>query len=204
MHQDDVFDIAERYMRDMVAKLVPHKTICVEFTRLPYDEAMEYYGSDKPDLRFDMQFVDISQLVENSEFGVFANAIKEGGIVKAVKLDGQIMTRKEIDDLTEVAKQAGAGGLAYFIYENNEVRSPIAKFFTKEQLDFIQEATDAEDGDMLFFGVGKKELVNKVLNKIRLHCRDYYKLANDNDLAFVWITDFPFYEYDEKNKTWDF
>jgi len=77
VHQDDVFDIAERYMREMVEKLVPRKTICVEFTRLPYSEAMEYYGSDKPDLRFDMQFVDISQLVENSEFGVFANAIKE-------------------------------------------------------------------------------------------------------------------------------
>lgn len=204
VHQDDVFDIAERYMREMVEKLVPRKTICVEFTRLPYSEAMEYYGSDKPDLRFDMQFVDISQLVENSEFGVFANAIKEWGIVKAVKLDQHIMTRKEIDDLTEVAKQAGAGGLAYFIYENGEMRSPIAKFFTKEQLDFIQEATDAEDGDMLFFWVGPKDLVNKVLNKVRLYCRDYYKLADDNDLAFVWITDFPFYEYDEKNKKWDF
>ncbi len=204
VHQDDVFDVAERFMREMVETLVPNKSISVEFTRLPYAEAMDYYGSDKPDLRFDMQFVNISQLVENCEFGVFANAIKDGGVVKAIKLEKQTMSRKEIDEITEIAKQAGAGWLAYFIYENGEVRSPISKFFTKEQLDFIQEETDAEDGDMLFFGVGSKDLVAKVLNKVRLYCRDYYKLVDDNDLAFVWITDFPFYEYDEKNKKRDF
>ena len=114
------------------------------------------------------------------------------------------MTRKEIDELTEVAKQAGAGGLAYLIYENGEVRSPIAKFLSEDELTTIATVTGAQDGDMVFFGAGGWELVCKVLNKVRLALRDKYELANKDHLAFCYVLDFPFYEWDDKREQWDF
>ena len=213
VEQQDVFDIAEAYMTEMIEYLVPDKSISVEFAKIPHEEAMSLYGSDKPDLRFDMQFVDISEIVKSSDFGVFANTVKDGWIVKAVKLDQQSMTRKEIDAITEIAKQAGAGGLAYLLYEaakdwveyvHEGIRSPIAKFFSKEEIDAITELTMAEEGDILFFGAGPQSLVHKVMNKVRLYCRDMYNLVNKDELAFCWITDFPFYEYDEGQDRWDF
>ncbi|USN55125.1 MAG: aspartate--tRNA ligase [Candidatus Peribacteria bacterium] len=213
VHQDDVFAVAESYATEMVTALVPHKTITVDFARISYDEAMQTYGSDKPDLRFGMEFCDLSELARNSGFSVFSAAVAESGIVKAIKLDQQTMTRKELDEITEVAKQAGAGGLAYLIFEEKQedveyvhpgVRSPIAKFLSAEEIADIQDQTNAEQGDILFFAAGAPALVHKVLNKVRLYCRDKYELADPNELAFCWITDFPFYEYDEARQAWDF
>ena len=114
------------------------------------------------------------------------------------------MSRKEIDQLTESAKQAGAGGLAYIIMDKEGPRSPILKFFSEEEVTYMVSATDAKKGDILFFGVGSQELVARVLNRIRLELRDKFNLADPSHLAFAWITDFPFYEYDEDNESWDF
>lgn len=117
VEQKDVFAIAEGYIRSLVPALVPHKTITVDFVHIPHAVALDKYGSDKPDLRFGMEFVNVSQWVQDSDFSVFTDAIKQGGVVKAIKLEQQTMSRKEIDSLTEVAKQAGAGGLAYIIMD---------------------------------------------------------------------------------------
>ena len=211
VEQDDIFAVGESYIRDMVAALVPNKRITVSFDRIPYHQAQALYGSDKPDLRFGMQFFDLSSVVASCGFSVFADAVAWWWVVKAVVLSDQTMSRKEIDAMTEIAKQAGAWGLAYFIVQEQDdalaphgVRSPIAKFFEKNELEEIVGATGATIGDMIFFGAWPVSLVNKVLNKVRLACRDQYQLVDQNALAFAWITDFPFYEYDEGQEQWDF
>jgi len=203
VEQSDVFKVVESFMHDLVEELVPHKKITVDFVQIPHAEAMDKYWSDKPDLRFGMEFVDVSERLRDSDFWVFSNAIKDGWVVKAVKLEGQSMSRKEIDSLTEVAKQAWAGWLAYIIMDSEGPRSPIVKFLTDADIDEVIKATKAKEGDILFFGVGAKDLVAKVLNKVRLELRDRYNLADDNHLAFAWITSFPFYEQ-EDGETWDF
>jgi aspartyl-tRNA synthetase len=206
VEQEDVLQVLKKYSLDLVHKLTPHKTLKFgdQFPKISYYDAMDKYGIDRPDLRFDMQMINISDIVANSEFGVFKNTVAEGGVVKAMKLDSHIMTRKEIDEATDLAKQAGAGGLAYFIYEQGEIKSPIAKFFSSTELDAMTQVLEAKDGDMIFFGAGKGSLVAKVMHKIRMHCRDKYKLVNENELAFCFVIDFPFYEYDEDKDTRDF
>lgn len=202
--QDDVFAVAEWYVNSLIPAVTPHKTITVNFQRIPHHEAMDQYGSDKPDVRFGMKFVNISDLVKDSWFGVFANTVQEWWVVKAIKLEWQSMTRKEIDAVTKVAKEAGAWWLAYMICEEWTVRSPIAKFFSEDELKTILDSLEATDGDMIFFGAWTYELVSKVLNKVRLSLRDTYELVNDDELAFVRITDFPLYEYDEWRQQRDF
>jgi aspartyl-tRNA synthetase len=118
VEQEDVFKIAEEYVKDLIPTLSPHKHIKGNTVyRLTHKEAMDTYGSDKPDIRFDMKFVDLTKDFANSEFSVFRDAVASGGTVKAMKLSGKVMSRSEIDELTEVAKSAGAKGLAYIIYE---------------------------------------------------------------------------------------
>lgn len=114
------------------------------------------------------------------------------------------MSRKEIDALTHVVKQAGAGGLAYIIMDAEGPRSPIVKFLADVEIQSIVKAVGAQTGDMIFFGVGAHSLVSKVLNKVRLALRDQYNLVDENHLAFAWITDFPFYEWDDGKEAWDF
>lgn len=204
VEQKDVFMVAESFVKDLVETLVPEKKVTVSFVQIPHAEALARYGSDKPDLRFGMEFVDLSNWLKDSDFGVFANAVKDGGVVKAIKLEGQSLSRKDLDSLTEVAKQAGAGGLAYMIMEEDGPKSPIIKFLSDVDISEIVKAMDAKIWDILFFGAGSHELVAKVLNKVRLELRDRYNLADKNALAFAWITDFPFYEWDDGAKKWDF
>ena len=135
---------------------------------------------------------------------MFKNVLADGGYVRALKLTGQSMTRKEIDEATTVAKHAGAGGLAYLIFEDGGVRSPIAKFLTEKEIATVKSRMQAEDGDMVFFAAGNYSLVCKVLNKIRLHLRDKYELADPNELSFCFVIDFPFYEFDETTGKYDF
>jgi len=204
VEQEDVLQLLEAYSRAVTAAVVPEKRITTDFPRITYKDAMDTYGSDRPDIRFGMHLIDLSEVVAGCEFGVFANAIKDGWVVKWIKLDGQSMTRKEIDALTEVAKHAGAWWLAYMIFEEGGIRSPIAKFFSEEELAAITSTMDAKDWDMVFFGVGKYELVCKVLDKVRMSLRDKYELVNKDDLAYCIIIDFPFYEWDESNERIDF
>lgn len=173
--------------------------------RIPYQEAMDRYGSDKPDLRFDMELIDLSDDLQGTEFGVFKGTLESGGVVKAICVPGGAsLSRKQIDGFTDIAKSEGAGGLAYIKYENGEPVSPIAKFLTVDELAAIQEKTGASDGDAVFFGTDKRATVNKVLGRLRSEFADHFELKDSNKVALAWIVDFPFYEYDEAARKVDF
>ena len=172
-----------------------------EIPRIAYAEAMEKYGSDKPDLRFGMELVELTDTFASTEFGVFKNA----EAIKAIRVpDGASLSRKQIDNFTEIAKSEGAGGLAYIVYENGEARSPIAKFLTEGELAAVRERTGAVDGDAVFFGAGKRATVNKVLGRLRSEFADHFSLKDPNVIALCWIVDFPFYEWDDTKKKVDF
>lgn len=191
----------EVLIKDLVKNFAKKSLIDEQIPRIPYREAMEKYGSDKPDLRFDMQLVDLNEILAKTEFGVFKNA----ECVKAICVkNGASLSRKQIDNFTEIAKSEGAGGLAYIIFENDEVRSPIAKFLTQEEIDGILSETNAENGDAIFFGADKRQIVNKVLGRLRNEFASHFGLKDENKVALAWIVDFPFYEYDEKAKKVDF
>jgi aspartyl-tRNA synthetase len=173
--------------------------------RISYADAMERYGSDKPDLRYGMELIDLSDELKSSGFGVFAGAISGGGAVKAICVKGaSSLSRSQIDNFTEIAKAEGAGGLAYLTFDGGEVKSPIAKFLSTEELDAIRTKMGATDGDIVFFGADKRTTVNKVLGKLRIAFADHFKLKDPNVIALCWIVDFPFYELDEKTGKLDF
>ncbi len=169
--------------------------------RISYTEAMETYGSDKPDLRFDMKLVDLTETFAGTGFGVFKNA----ECVKAICVkNGAGLSRSQIDSFTEIAKSEGAGGLAYITYENGEAKSPIAKFLTEAELVAVKEHTGASDGDAVFFGADRHRVVNAVLGKLRSSFADHFGLKDPNVVALAWIIDFPFYELDAKTNKMDF
>lgn len=167
VEQEDIFNVAEPFAKDLVNGISDKKIVQLtedgHFKRLTHSEAMEIYGSDKPDIRFDMHFEDFTEEFRDSGFTLFANAVKEGGVVKAMKLENKILSRSEIDSLTEVARSLGAGGLAYIIYEEEGPRSPILKFFTGNELEALEKKLQPKVGDMIFFGVGEKKPTCKVL-----------------------------------------
>lgn len=169
--------------------------------RIPYTEAMETYGSDKPDLRFDMKLIELTDVFSETEFGVFKNA----ECVKAICVQGGAsLSRSQIDSFTEVAKSEGAGGLAYITYENGEAKSPIAKFLSEAELSAVKEKLGASDGDAVFFGADKRATVNAVLGKLRSEFATHFGLKDPNVVALAWIIDFPFYEFDAKTQKMDF
>ena len=172
-----------------------------EIPRISYLEAMENYGTDKPDLRFDMKLIDLTDVFSTTEFGVFKNA----DCVKAICVkDGATLSRKQIDKFTEIAKNEGAGGLAYIVFENGEARSPIAKFLSDKELSDIREKTGAKDGDTVFFGADKRSVVNAVLGRLRNEFAMHFGLKDPSKIALCWIIDFPFYEWNESGRGLDF
>lgn len=191
----------EVLIKDLVKNFAKKELLSEEIPRIPYEVAMEKYGSDKPDLRFGMELVDLNDALAETEFGVFKNA----ECVKAICVkNGASLSRKQIDNFTEIAKSEGAGGLAYITYTEGEAKSPIVKFLNENELSKIKEETGAEDGDAIFFGSDKREVVNKVLGRLRNEFADFFNLKDENKVALAWVVDFPFYEFDEKNKKVDF
>jgi aspartyl-tRNA synthetase len=188
-------------IKQLSTEFAGKKLLSEDIPRIPYSEAMERYGSDKPDLRFGMELVELTDVFTNTEFGVFKNA----EIVKAICVkNGASLSRGQIDNFTEIAKGEGAGGLAYITYENGEAKSPIAKFLSETELAAIKEKLGAGDGDAVFFGADKRQTVNKVLGKLRSEFANHFKLKDPNIIALAWIVDFPFYEYDETRGRVDF
>ncbi len=205
VHQEDVLEVAETFARDLVTTVTPERKLLTPvFTRITHHEAMEKYGSDKPDLRFDCHFEDFSQELKNSGFSVFQGAIEKGGVVKAFKLTGVAMSRKDIDEITALAVEQGAKGLAYIIYEATGPKSPILKFMSSEELEVINERLTPQVWDMIFFGADRREVVNKVLWAVRVALKHRYNLVDNNTLSFAWITDFPMFERDDKTGKLDF
>ena len=191
----------EVLIKDLVKNFAKKELLSEEILRIPYEVAIEKYGSDKPDLRFGMELVDLNDALAETEFGVFKNA----ECVKAICVkNGASLSRKQIDNFTEIAKSEGAGGLAYITYIDGEAKSPIVKFLNENELLKIKEKTGAEDGDAIFFGADKREVVNKVLGRLRNEFADFFNFKDENKVALAWVVDFPFYEFDEKNKKVDF
>lgn len=219
---ETVFQEMEPLFVELTEKFAGKTCLQKPFPRIPYLEAMEKYGSDRPDLRFGMELINLSEDLKETQFSVFGNAIKNGGSVKALcATGGATLTRSQIDELTEFVKKEGAGGLAYIVYDGEpssknqrpddktyepvvhdvtKLRSPILKFLSETEIQAILEKTGAGPGDIIFFGADTKELVNKVLGKLRHHLGDMFKLKDPGVVAWAWITDFPMYELDKEGK----
>ena len=198
-------EVVRKTFEPMIKKLATEfagkELVFEDIPRIPYVEAMEKYGSDKPDLRFDMRLIELTDVFSTTEFGVFKNA----ECVKAICVkDGASLTRKQIDHFTDVAKNEGAGGLAYIVFENGEARSPITKFLSEQELADIREKTGAEDGDAVFFGADKRSIVNAVLGRLRNEFAAHFNLKDPSKIALCWIIDFPFYEWNESGRGLDF
>ena len=197
---EEVRSLMDPMIKGAVTEFAGKKLMTEDVPRISYTEAMEKYGSDKPDLRFGMELVELSDVFAKSNFGVFKNAIENDGAVKAICVKGGAgLSRSQIDNFTAVAREEGAGGLAYLTYKDGEVTSPIAKFMSEAELTVVKEKTGAEDGDAVFFGADKRSLVNKVLGRRRNEFADHFDLKDPNVVALCWVIDFPFYEYDEHN-----
>lgn len=198
---EEVRSTMEPLIKKLSTEFAGKRLLTEEIPRIPYVEAMEKYGSDKPDLRFGMELIELTEELKNTEFGVF----KSAACVKAICVkDGASLSRSQIDKFTEIAKGEGAGGLAYITYKDGEAQSPIAKFLKPEELDAIKQKTGAQDGDAIFFGADSRAKVNKVLGKLRSEFATHFNLKDPNVLALCWIVDFPFYEVDEKTGKLDF
>lgn len=196
---DDIMAINEKLLLAVTKEFAPEKKIKQEpFPVMTYHEAMSLYGSDKPDLRFDLQMTDISDVSATCDFSVFKSAIDDGGVVKALRVpNGASFTRKEIDDLTEVAKIYKAKGLAYIVVEDAGLKSPIIKYFTEDQLKVIVERCGAEVGDVIFFTADKFEIACESLGYVRQAVARKQGLIDENLFAFCWVKEFPMFELDE-------
>lgn len=199
--QDDVFEILEGMFGEMWKEIkgidLPEK-----FRRMTYDEAMNSYGSDKPDLRIkgDMKIEDISDDVKSSEFKVFTEAIESGGIVAGIKLSSKEVSRKIIDGLTEFVKNYGFGGLGYLKFnEDDSVQSPIVKFLNNEIIEKIKKKFKADKGDTLFILSGEKMKVLQTLGYLRLKLAKDFELTDESKFEFVWVIDFPLFRFEEED-----
>lgn len=197
-------ETVRKTVEPLIVKLVKEfggkELVSEEVPRISYREAMEKYGSDKPDLRFGMELIELTDVFKNTSFKVFQAECVKALCVK----NGASLTRSQIDHFTERAKKEGAGGLAYIVYENNSEKSPIAKFLSDEELKAVRERTGAEEGDAVFFGADARKVVNKVLGALRLEFAEHFNLRDEHLVSLCWVVDFPFYEWDEKKKQLDF
>ena len=197
-------EVVRQTMEPLIKKLVQEfagkKLVSEDVPRITYADAMNKYGTDKPDLRYGLELIDLTDELEDCEFKVFQTPC-----VKAIRVPGgSKFTRKQIDEFTELARKNGAGGLAYIIYEDGAVRSPIAKFLKDTELQAIQAKTGAVDGDAVFFGADLRQKVNKVLGVMRSSFADALGLKDPQQVALCWIIDFPLYEQDEATGKIDF
>lgn len=198
---ETIRELMEPLIKSLVTDFAGKKLLSDDIPRIPYKQAMEEYGSDKPDLRFDMKLIELTDELKETEFGVFKNA----EVVKAICVEGGVnLSRSQIDHFTDIAKSEGAGGLAYITYEAGEAKSPIAKFLSPNELDMIKQKTGARDGDTVFFGADRRAVVNKVLGRLRSEFAVHFNLKDPNVIALAWVIDFPFYEVDEKTGKLDF
>ena len=195
--RDDIMSIMEGMIETVFKKTID-ADITVPVPRMTYAEALDRYGVDNPDLRFDMELINITELVKGCGFKVFASVAESGGLVKAINAKGcATFSRRELDDLTDFVAIYGAKGMAWVkIQEDGTWQSPIAKFFTEQELADIGAALDAQPGDLLLFGADTPAITNEALGRLRGHLGNKLELADPNDYKFVWITDFPLLEWD--------
>ncbi|MCP4756722.1 MAG: aspartate--tRNA ligase [Proteobacteria bacterium] len=206
VEQEDIFDIMDPLMLELTGKFSSKKTIKLEedgrILRIPWREAMDRYGSDKPDLRYGLEIENVTELVRDCGFKVFAEAVANGGVVHALKIDkGGGFSRKVIDDLTKLARKEGAKGLAYIVMkEGGKLQSPIVKFLGDELAERIVDAVGGKEGDIVFFGADQWSVACKTLGAVRVKCADMLNLRDNTQAAWCWIVDFPMYSYSDLEK----
>ena len=196
---DDVIDVNERLLQKLFREIVGVE-ISLPIPRMTWQEAMDRFGSDKPDTRFGMELKDVTEVVKDCGFGVFTGAIEQGGSVRGINAKGQAgMPRKKIDALVDFAKEYGAKGLAYLcVNEDGSYKSSFAKFMTEDELTALVEAMEGEPGDLLLFAADKNKVVYDVLGNLRLEIARKLELLDKNVYNFLWVTEFPLLEYNEE------
>lgn len=202
IEEEDIQTIVEGLMKK-VFKDIKGIDIKTPFLRMKYDEAMERFGSDKPDMRFGMELHNVTKLFEKSEFKVFSSAIENSGIISSIKVENEAsnFSRKRIDELTEFVKKYKAKGLAFIKIENNEFTGGVSKFLTDEEKESLKEELDLHDNDLVFFASDKKEVVYASLGALRCRLGKELNLIKEDDYKFLWVVDFPVFEWsDEENR----
>jgi aspartyl-tRNA synthetase len=196
--QREVLALVEGLFVEIIENLSDKRLMSKPFVHLTYREAMDRFGTDKPDLRFGLELGDVSETAQSSEFKVFRGAVENGGSVRGLAAGGLgDLSRREIDELTAVAATGGARGLAWLRVSGDELAGPIAKFFSDDEKAALRRTLDASDGDYMFFVADRDPVVFESLNRLRLHLRDRLGLADPNVLAMAWVTDFPLFEWNE-------
>ena len=199
--EEEVMDYNERLLAFLFKEILD-VDVKLPIQRMPYKEAMERFGSDKPDIRFGMELKDVTDIVRDCGFGVFSGAVADGGSVRAINVKGEgNMPRKKIDALVDMAKGCGAKGLAYIqvgCAEDGSDKSTFAKFMKPEEMQALIKALDGEKGDLLLFAADKDNIVFNVLGALRLHMADVLNLTSKDDYRFCWITEFPLLEWNEE------
>ncbi|MBV6402965.1 MAG: Aspartate--tRNA ligase [Anaerolineales bacterium] len=205
VHRDDVLNLVEGLFTAMLPEVAPHKKLYSSpWPKFSYKEVLERFGTDKPDLRFGMELIDVSEVFAKSEFKVFQSALSAGGVVKCIVAPKSAeMSRKEVDALTESAKGLGAKGLATLAIQAEGPKGTAAKFVTEAEVEEVKSKTGAKDGDLILFAADARAVVNKVLGGLRIILRDKLDLADTSMMAFAWVVDFPFFAWNEEEKKWE-
>lgn len=204
VQQEDILRLTEDLFVALVEQVSSKRLLFKPFPRLTYREAMDRYGSDKPDMRFEMLLVDLSDLVADCGFRIFSSTVAEGGQVKGIRVPGCAgYSRKQLDELGDLASQYGAKGLVTIAVTPDGVRSSVAKFLSTEVLDAILERMGAEEGDLVLIVAGERSMVAEALGQLRLEMGDRLGLCDKEVLAFAWITDMPLFEWKEQENRWD-
>ena len=214
VEEDDVLNLIEELYTDLVETVCPDKWVLKPFPRMAYSEAMEIYGTDKPDLRFGMEMADLSEIASETDFRVFLSVLESGGIVKGFKAPGCAgYTRRQLDELTEFVRERGAQGLVYIGLTGDDgdleelteeqIRSSAARFLSVEQVKEMARRTEAEIGDLILIIAGPKASTNQALSLLRNEMGGRLGLADPNLVAFAFITDFPLFEWNEDEEKWD-
>jgi len=205
VHRDDVLQLVEDLFTAMLPKVAPHKRLLSSpWPKLSYTEAVERFGTDKPDMRFGMELHNATDIFAGSSFMVFQNTLQSGGVIKFIVAPGCAeYTRKEVDGLTDFAKEQGARGLATLALTAEGVKGTAQKFITPEEVEALKQRAGAKEGDLILFVADTKAVANKTLGALRLLFRDRLKLADKSIMAFVWVVDFPMFDWNEEEQKWD-
>ncbi|HUJ89142.1 MAG TPA: aspartate--tRNA ligase [Syntrophorhabdales bacterium] len=196
---DDVVAISEGIVK-AVFEALQGKPLETPFRRMDYDEAMERYGTDKPDLRFELPMVKLTDIFRKTDFGVFEKVVGDGGAIKAITLQGRTLSRKDLDDAVDMAKSMGAGGLIWMRRDAGKLQSPIVKFLSERETTGIDQACGLQDGDVLFVMADARDKVNDLMGKFRLYLGTKYDLVPKDTFSFLWVVNFPLLEYSNEEK----
>ena len=214
VEQEDILSLTEDLYTEMIEALTPHKKLTKPFPRLTYTEAMDRYGSDKPDLRYGMEMANLDDFAERTEFRVFSSAVESGGIIKGFAAPGLASySRRQTDELVSFARERGAGGLVTIALQGEPgpldaldegaIRSAAARFLSVEQVREIAERTGAQMGDMILIAAGAEKVTNTVLGALRHELGARLELADPDEIKLAFVVDFPLFEYDEERDAWD-